>query len=62
MHLSESQRDAMLTLANSTAGQDFVPQVVLDDLISMKLVFWRSPDQVGLTPSGEQVYQGLAVE
>lgn len=62
MHLSESHRDAMLTLANSTSGQDFVPQVVLDELISMKLVFWRNADQVDFTSFGEQVYQNLAVE
>ena len=60
MNLSESQRDAMLTLANTASGHDFIPQEVLDKLLSLKLVFWRTPDDLNLTPAGERVYQELA--
>jgi hypothetical protein len=60
MKLTEPQRDALLTLANTTSGHDFVPQEVLEDLLSMELVFWRSPDEMNLTPAGEKVYQALA--
>jgi len=60
MKLTESQRDALLTLANIASGHDFVPEDVLEALLSMGLVFWRHPDEVSLTPSGEKVYQALA--
>ena len=59
MNLSEPQRDAMLTLANTISGHDFVPQVILDDLLSIGLVYWRNEDQVDFTPAGEKVYQEL---
>jgi hypothetical protein len=62
MNLSEPQRDAMLTLANTASGHDFVPQGVLDELLSLKLIYWRTSDEVDLTPIGEQLYQNLAVE
>jgi hypothetical protein len=62
MNLTDAQRDAMLTLANTASGHDFVPQDVLDDLLTMGLVFWRTPDEVNLTPVGERVYQKLAAE
>jgi len=62
MNLTEPQRDAMLTLANTASGHDFVPQGVLDDLLAMNLIYWRTPDEVDLTQTGEQVYQRLDVE
>jgi len=52
----------MLTLANTASGHDFVSQDVLDHLLSMGLAFWRTPDEVNLTPLGERVYQRLAAE
>jgi ribosomal protein S19E (S16A) len=60
MNLSEPQRDAMLTLANWSTGDDFVLQAILDDLRSMGLVYWRTPDEVSFTPAGERVYRELA--
>src|SRR5262249_53498596 len=60
MNLSELHRDALLTLANTVAGHDYVPQDVLDELVSMGLVDWRSPDEVILTGAGENIYQRLA--
>jgi hypothetical protein len=60
MNLSEPQRDAMLTLANTSSGEDFVLREILDDLLSMDLVYWRTPDEVSFTPAGERVYQELA--
>jgi hypothetical protein len=62
MNLSEQQRDALLTLANTAAGHDFVPQEVLDELVLMGLVYWRSPDEVRLTATGEKVYEWVAAE
>ena len=62
MNLSESQRDALLTLANTVSGHDYVPQDVLDELVSMQLVVWRSPDKVLLTATGERIYQRVAAE
>ena len=61
MNLTDAHRDAMLTLANSASGHDYVPQDILDDLLSMELVCWRTPDEMKLTPIGERVYQDLVV-
>jgi hypothetical protein len=61
MTLSEPHLDALVTLANTPAGHDFVPQVVLDDLLSMGLLVWRNEDEVVLTAAGEEVYQELVV-
>jgi hypothetical protein len=60
MTLPEQLQDGLVTLANTPSGHDFVPQVVLDDLLSMELVVWRSLDEVGLTVAGERVYEELA--
>ncbi len=59
MNLSEPQRDAMLTLANPSSGEDFLLQEILDGLVSMDLVYWRTPDELEFTPAGERVYQEL---
>jgi hypothetical protein len=62
MTLSELQRDALLTLANTASGHDFVPQEILDELLSMGLVSWRTADAVVLTTVGEKIYQRVAAE
>jgi hypothetical protein len=62
MNLSEQHRDALLTLANTVSGHDYVAQEVLDELVSMGLVFWRSPDEVALTSVGEKIYERVAAE
>jgi hypothetical protein len=62
MTLSDAQQDALLTLANTASGHDFVPQTILDELVSMELVYWRTPDEVILTAAGERIYQKLAAE
>jgi hypothetical protein len=62
MNLSELQRDALLTLANSVAGHDYVPQDVLDELVLMGLVCWQTEDAVRLTAIGEKIYEKVAAE
>jgi len=62
MNLSELQRDALLTLANTVSGHDYVPQDILDSLVSMGLVYWRTPDAVVLTTGGEKIYESVAAK
>ena len=62
MNLSDLQRDALLTLANTTSGHDYIPQEILDELVSLGLVTWRTPDAVVLTNFGETIYERVAAE
>lgn len=62
MTLSELQRDALLTLANTVSGHDYVPRETLDELVLMGLVYWGSPDAVVLTTAGEAIYERVAAE
>ena len=60
MNLSEPQQQAILQLGNSASGHDFVAPDVLDELLSMKLVYWRGFRDLDFTPEGEQVWKELA--
>ena len=62
MNLSEPQRDAMLRLGDSASGHDFIPPTVLEELLSMKLVYWRAFRDLDFTPAGEQVWKKLVGE
>lgn len=60
MEPSESVRNAMLQLGNSASGHEFLPPEVLNELLELKLVYWRAPDFLDLTPRGEKLYKELA--
>jgi len=60
MNLSERQQEAILTLGNTASGHDFVVKEVLDELLSLELVYWRAPDDVDFTKAGEEVYKEIA--
>ena len=59
MPLSEQQREALRTLGNTVDGHDFIPASVLDELLSMELVYWRTPAELDFTTVGEKVYREL---
>ena len=60
MILSQAQHDAILALGNTASEQDFVTKEVLDELLSMELVNWRTPTELDFTAAGERVYKDLA--
>jgi len=60
MNLSAAQREAMLRLGSSTTGHDFIAPEVLEELLALKLVRWRSRDDLDLTQMGGEVYKKLA--
>jgi hypothetical protein len=62
MKLSESQRESLLTLANTASGHDYVPGEVHEELVAMELVYWLTPDEVRLTAAGEEIYEKVAAE
>jgi hypothetical protein len=62
MNLSKAQRGAMLELGNSASGHDFVPPGVLEELLALELVYWRTPEDLDFTSAGEKVYHELATE
>ncbi|MBI3860271.1 MAG: hypothetical protein HY290_00085 [Planctomycetia bacterium] len=59
MNLSESQTEAMLELGGSAEGHGFIPQRVLDELLSYELIYWRNAGEVDFTPAGKEVYDEL---
>ncbi len=60
MNLSERQREAILGLGETASGHQFIPSQVLEELLSMELVYWRGPEDLDFTPAGEKVYNELA--
>jgi hypothetical protein len=59
MNLTESEVKAMLELGGSVEGHDFIPQRVLNDLLSYGLIYWRTAGDAEFTPEGEEVYHDL---
>lgn len=60
MNLTEAQVHAMLELGGSAEGHGFIPQRVLDELLSYELIYWRNPGEVDFTSAGKEVYDELA--
>ena len=60
MNLTEAQTHAMLELGGTAEGHGFIPQRVLDQLLSYELIYWRNAGEVDFTPLGKEVYDELA--
>gem|GEM_PF-3582105 len=60
MNLTESQAHAMLEIGGSEEAHSYIPQRVLNDLLSYGLIQWHHDVQVELTPAGQEVYDELA--
>jgi hypothetical protein len=60
MNLTESQAKAMLEIGGKIEEHDYIPQRVLNDLLSKGLIYWRTPDDAELTPIGQDVFAELA--
>ncbi len=52
----------MLKLGNTASGHDFLTTEVLEELLSLGLVYWRARDSLNFTPVGEQVFDTLESE
>jgi hypothetical protein len=61
MNLTQEQAHAMLELGGSAEGHGFLPQRVLDELLSYELIYWRRPDEVDFTSRGKDVYDELTI-
>jgi hypothetical protein len=59
MSLTHAQHDAMLALGGTPSDDDFVTKNVLDELLSLELVYWRE-GELEFTKDGERVYKELA--
>ena len=62
MILSNPQREAMLKLGNTASGHEFIPADVLEELLALGLVYWRAPDDLDFTPTGEKVLEQFDAE
>jgi hypothetical protein len=62
MNLSESHREAILQLGNTASGHEFLMTEVMEELLSLGLVYWRAPDNLDFTPVGERVFKELEAE
>ena len=60
MNLTEPQVKAMLEIGGMIEEHDYIPQRVLNELLSCGYIYWRTPDDPELTPIGKEVYDGLA--
>jgi hypothetical protein len=60
VNLSELQRASILQLGETASGHDFIDPSVVEDLLAMELVYWRTPEDLDFTPTGEKVYRELA--
>ncbi len=58
MWLTQAQHDAMLMIGGTPSEDDFVTKNVLDELLSLELVYWRE-GELELTEDGETVYKEL---
>jgi hypothetical protein len=59
MLLTQAQNDALLAIGGTPSDDDFVTKNVLDELLSLELVYWRE-GELEFTKGGERVYQELA--
>jgi hypothetical protein len=59
MLLTQAQNDAMLSLGGTPSDDDFITKNVLDELLSLELVYWRG-DELEFTKDGERVCKELA--
>ena len=62
MNLSELQHDAMIQLGETPSGHEFITPEVLDELLEMDLIYWRTPEDLEFTPTGQSVYDELVGE
>jgi hypothetical protein len=60
MNLTDSQVHAMLEIGGSEEAHGYIPQRVLNDLLSYQLIQCRSDAEVEFTPAGKEVYDELA--
>ena len=56
-----SINDAMLTIGGTPSDDDFITKDVLDELLSLELVYWRE-GELEFTTDGERVFKELAAE
>lgn len=59
MSLTEPQVKAMLELGGRVEGHEYIPQRVLNDLLSYGLIYWRTADDAEFTPAGKEVFDEL---
>jgi len=59
MPLTQALHDAMLTIGGTPSDDDFITKDVLDELLSLELVYWRE-GELEFTKDGEMVYKELA--
>lgn len=57
--LTDEQRKVMLQLGRTDSTLEAVPRDVLDQLIGLGLLYWRSKDNIYFTDEGERVYSRL---
>jgi len=61
MSLTQALNDAILAIGGTPSDDDFITRDVLDELLSLELVYWRE-GELEFTKDGERVYQELTAE
>jgi len=59
VELTDEQRKVMFQLGRTDSVFDSVPEHVIDQLVQMGLLYYRSKKNICFTDEGERIYQQL---
>lgn len=57
--LTDEQKKVMLQLGRTDSSYEAVPRPVLDELVDLGLLYWRSKDNIYFTTEGEKLHDQL---
>jgi hypothetical protein len=60
MNLTEAQANALLEIGGAAEFHGYIPQRVLNDLMSYDLIYFHNDGEVEFTPAGKEAYDELA--
>lgn len=60
MNLTEAQANALLEIGGAAETHGYIPQRVLNDLLSYDLIYLDQENEVEFTEAGQEVYDDLA--
>lgn len=60
MNLTEAQAHALLEIGGAAEWDGYIPQRVLNDLMSYDFIYYNHDGEVEFTSAGKEVYDELA--
>ena len=62
MNLTEAQANALLEIGGAMEAHEYIPQRILNDLMSYDFVFFNENGAIEFTPAGKELYDELAAQ